>query len=156
MGRRAIRSECVEIKIPWLVNVPGEVIEVDARAQKRYKSAVYTLSGHMMREFGYNRQFDIDERGEDFCAYLFMHPETYTHSDFAYPAVGACCFRFREYEENPRWALQWVWIHPFFRRRGILSMRWPWFRMYFGDFDVEEPLSDAMQGFLKKIGEVNG
>jgi hypothetical protein len=68
------------------------------------------------------------------------------------PAVGACCFRWREWTNAPHsWALQWAWLHPDFRRRGLLTAAWPAFRTEFGDFHVERPLSEAMQAFLRKI-----
>jgi hypothetical protein len=37
---------------------------------------------------------------------------------------------------------------PFMRRQGLLREAWPTFRALFGDFDVGEPLSPAMEAFL--------
>lgn len=62
--------------------------------------------------------------------------------------VGACAFRRRE----DYWALQWMWLAPKVRRRGILARRWPMFLERFGDFVVEAPLSNAMKAFVRQHG----
>ena len=67
--------------------------------------------------------------------------------------VGACCFREREWIDAKAWALQWVWLHPYARRQGVLASAWPHFRRRYGDFHVEGPLSPAMKGFLARMGE---
>jgi hypothetical protein len=59
--------------------------------------------------------------------------------------MGACCFRVRE----AGWALQWIWLHPYFRDHGYLTAAWDAFRALFGGLYVEPPLSSAMAGFLK-------
>jgi hypothetical protein len=65
--------------------------------------------------------------------------------------VGACAFRWREYRDAPAgWAMQWVWLTPKARRRGILARHWPEFRRRFGDFRLEPPLSEAMEEFARK------
>jgi hypothetical protein len=65
--------------------------------------------------------------------------------------VGACAFRWREHTDHPPcWAMQWIWIAPKARRRGILSRRWDAFRARFGKFVIEPPLSEAMQAFAAK------
>jgi hypothetical protein len=67
--------------------------------------------------------------------------------------TGGCCFRWREYSDAPAgWALQWIWFHPYERRRGNLTQAWPYFQSRFGDFHVEGPFSPAMVAFLRKPG----
>jgi hypothetical protein len=68
--------------------------------------------------------------------------------------VGAGAFRNRaKNTDKPKWALQWIWLCPQERRKGHLAKRWLQFRNRFGDFIVESPVSDAMEGFLKKQGD---
>ncbi len=70
--------------------------------------------------------------------------------------LGAISFRWRKPEDEPAfWGLQWVWIAPKMRRRGILSSRWDVFRDRFGDFVVESPVSETMQAFLAKHGDTH-
>lgn len=46
------------------------------------------------------------------------------------------------------WMLDWVWLHPFFRRRGLLAKAWPLFEAKYGKFLILAPLSPAMQAFV--------
>ena len=64
--------------------------------------------------------------------------------------LGACSFRHRKYESKMTWVLDWVWISPKHRRTGQLEKRWEHFKKTFGKFEVQHPISDDMQLFLKK------
>lgn len=46
--------------------------------------------------------------------------------------------------------MQWLWLHPYARSKGIMSALWPSFLEKFGDFNVERPLSKAMKAFVDK------
>jgi hypothetical protein len=50
------------------------------------------------------------------------------------------------------WALQWIWFHPYERRKGHLRNAWPYFLDRFGTFQVEPPLSPAMDKLLVEEG----
>lgn len=68
--------------------------------------------------------------------------------------VGAASFRNREYDsEGAFWELDWVWIAPKYRKKGILKSRWPLFREHFGDFYVSHPISDEMKRLLSKADD---
>ena len=54
------------------------------------------------------------------------------------------------------WHLSCVWIAPAYRRKGVLSKRWPWFVLQYGWFTVEHPLSEAMEAFLFKVHHRTG
>jgi len=93
-------------------------------------------------------QFETSDT-EDYRAYLFANRP----NQFPRVLVGACCFRFREYKNaDSRWGLQWVWLHPYSRGRGILSAAWDGFHATFGNFLPEPPYSRAMESFLRKRG----
>jgi hypothetical protein len=62
--------------------------------------------------------------------------------------IGACAFSCRQM----RWSLDWIWIIPSMRRRGTLLNRWPTFLERYGDFDIEHPLSGAMEAFVRRHG----
>lgn len=51
-----------------------------------------------------------------------------------------------------QYQLQVAWIHPFYRRKGIMQKLWPQFQTRYGAFLIDKP-SDMMQSFLddKKI-----
>lgn len=62
--------------------------------------------------------------------------------------VGGCCFRRRQ----DYWELDWIWISPKVRRKGILSSRWQVLLSRFGNFIIAAPVSDAMQSFVRRHG----
>jgi hypothetical protein len=66
--------------------------------------------------------------------------------------TGACVFRFLgDVGQNRKWQLEWVWIHPFYRGKGLLSGAWKSFEKKYGqNFNIELPLSHALIGFLKR------
>ena len=66
--------------------------------------------------------------------------------------VGAAGFRYRHEESGEKpWVFDWLWIHPFRRRRGVLTLLWPALKAEVGEFRLAEPISQHMQGFLAKV-----
>ncbi len=109
------------------------------------RMGVEMYARYFRKEFGYDFvQFDAKEEGP-YVAYLL------SDSNDEY-WVGATCFRWREFRDaEPGWAMQWVWVHPFARNRGCLSLHWKSLEQLFGkSFHVEPPLSPAMEKFLRR------
>ncbi len=68
---------------------------------------------------------------------------------------GACCFsKLKFTKDNDCWALEWIWLHPFFRNRGNLKNYWTYLEEEFSDFVVKKPISNDMKAFLKNINSV--
>ncbi|WP_456388729.1 hypothetical protein [Profundibacter sp.] len=80
------------------------------------------------------------------------HAIAYLFSDDNCRVVGACCFRLGASEQPEKWELDWVWLCPEARRQGWLSKHWGIFREKFGEFSISVPISEEMQGFLRKRG----
>ena len=125
---------------------------VTTRSPLSLRRAVYQIAKYFRREFRFDfLQYDYTDEEASARAYLFEavgNLEAWPRSVM----VGACCFRWREWSNVPHgWALQWVWLHPYARGRGILAGHWPYFRQRFGDFHVEGPLSPAMAAFLARV-----
>ncbi|MBF8765826.1 GNAT family N-acetyltransferase [Pseudomonas putida] len=108
------------------------------------------------RAFEFKREFKYDfvkwdgsstrRAGEDWQGWLFAAYDMGT-------IAGACGFMRRDGAvEGPEWSLQWIWVAPKYRRAGLLEARWPSFLQAYGDFDIERPLSPAMQAFVRKHG----
>lgn len=150
----AIRPETINIVAPLIRgrHLPA-VLRVTIRSPRAHRRAVYRLAAYFLQEmrFGVLQYgYDGDEDDPDHVAFLWVHPEVVGMSwEFRAPCVGAACFRQRE-ECGP--ALQWAWMHPYFRRQGLLSEAWPTFVREFGDFAVEGPVSTAMKAFLAQCG----
>ncbi len=69
-----------------------------------------------------------------------------------YRIYGACLFNLMKFtEDNNHWALEWIWIHPFFRNRGKLKKNWQFLENSFGNFIIKTPISNDMRAFLDNI-----
>lgn len=117
------------------------------------RQATEIIGGYFNREWGsggppYQAHEHEDERDRIFVLTRKKDGETEY-------AIGAIIFRWRNYSDAPgELVLNWVWIHPFLRRQGILTAYWGLFRRLYGNFFVEPPLSPAMESFLKKVREL--
>ncbi len=67
--------------------------------------------------------------------------------------AGACGLKQEESgTDKGQWGLQWIWIAPGFRRTGLLKARWQHLLCRYGDFNIEPPISEAMQAFIRRHG----
>jgi hypothetical protein len=143
-------------KIP--LDTPSEFLPVYYNSKIEHRRAVYKMARYMATEFQYNLMYGYDGKGDESSSRAFLWLEDkrkYDHHQCT-PVIGGCCFRLRRYKgKRAHWALQWVWLHPFKRRQGHLSKVWPYFKERFGDFEVEEPLSDEMSKFMNKRPKIN-
>lgn len=131
---------------------------VDASSPLWMHKEVYERAVRFKRDFGYDsiqwhtatKRSHIDPA---WIGYLFAAPDG--------TIDGACAFR----EVDGESVLAWVWTRPERQRHGLLSARWPHFIARHGQFWLEHPLSEAMQGFVakhategqrQKIAERNG
>jgi hypothetical protein len=109
------------------------------------KREVEKFARYFRREFDFDIvPFDVGDR-EHYTAYLFSNGERSVW-------VGACCFRTSYFEDIDLYTetLKWVWLHPYFRRSGVLSSCWKTLRDNHGDFYIDTPVSPPMQEFLRK------
>lgn len=120
---------------------------VDAKSPQWLHREMYGRALAFKREMGYDfPQWDITPKpDEPAVGYLFTDDEG--------RIFGACCFRPRKYTPERPWSLDWIWIAPLYRCQGIVSACWKELRTRFGDFDIEKPVSTAMQKFLIKHGD---
>lgn len=101
------------------------------------------------REFGYDCTqwclLGTTDPNKNTVGYLLCTPDGIQ--------IGGIAFRYRQYTgAPPGWAMQWAWLQPAFRRRGIVTAIWPSLENSMGAFCVEPPLSHAMSGLLNKMG----
>jgi hypothetical protein len=130
---------------------PSGLWGVRSNAPISARRAVYACARYFRREFGYDfLQYSDREADWETCdtTRAFLWTDI---SQFGLRIWGACCFRWRDWRNSqPLWALQWIWMHPYVRHRGLLRQAWPYFLRRFGWFDVEPPYSPAVRGFLAK------
>jgi hypothetical protein len=53
--------------------------------------------------------------------------------------------------DDNRWVLQWIWIHPSYRKRGNLTNNWKVIEEEFGNFFIKQEIFTNMYSFLKKL-----
>ena len=175
LGKKCLeKDERDTIRTLWVENqlyspYSDSIIQVTAHPNRQaHKDVLEVYAHYFRREFRYDFvQFSASEESikynyttqkyerNDFVGWLFTCSEnSYRDSIGMVKTVGGCCFRYREYSNAPPgWALCWIWLHPYYRQRGILSKNWKLFQQEFGqNFDVEPPFSKAMASFLSKVG----
>lgn len=115
----------------------------------RQDALLWSIAREFTRCFEYGRQ-------DDYPGYWVDTPE---NSGVIYLIgyggmwVGACEFREAMYPRivTPvQWVLDWVWIHPLMRRRGLLTQAWPSLEDRHGEFLIYGRMSQAMDQFLDK------
>jgi hypothetical protein len=123
----------------------SELLQVTRRSPFKLRKEVERFAIYFMREFDCPvQEFHVKEKGP-YTAYLL----TNTYSRDAPVWAGACCFRPESFAYPVHsQTLRWIWLHPYFRAKGILSEIWPELRENHGDFFVEPPLSPAMLHFV--------
>jgi hypothetical protein len=148
--RRIDRLGWLGVKVDNWADLRGnQVYEVLPRDHRKLREAVVRFARYFRREFGYDT-IQYSERYEadpDQCQAFLFGDQGYPEKTF----FGACCFRYRHYRDSePMWALQWAWLHPYMRSKGILKRNFPLFVERFGKIWIEPPLSSAMAGFIEK------
>ena len=129
------------------------MLSVSTTSAIAHRKAVYKMAQYFGAERNSMTLYGWDGREDDInsTAYLWVYKDWLVNGKV--PCVGACCFRQRE-EGGP--ALQWIWLHPFVRRKGILSGSWSLFEKNHPNFAAERPLSESMLRFLEKRGHKDG
>jgi hypothetical protein len=146
MTATASNAARIDIIMPTIVwpDFGGNPVEVRADAPKAYRTAVWRIAQYFAWEV--HCDFALYGDGDPSqVAYLWC-PSDCNFPGWRVHCIGAACFRKRQSGE----VLQWIWIHPFFRRQGLLSAAWPRFQEAHGSFDVEPPLTKAMESFLRR------
>lgn len=160
---QTVTRNYLDIIVPWVEREDEstpQLVTIDSPLEQR--QAVHRIAHFFRREGGYDFvQYESDTRyeQEDCIAYLFLEHIGSGESrrrkgieTVCYPCIGAACFRYRNYQDvRPGYALQWVWIHPYRRRHGLLKAAWPTFKREVGTFMIESPLSDDMCRFLDQV-----
>ena len=154
---RASRKGAYDIICPLIPGKGKPLVRVTIRSPKRHRKAVYVFAAHFRREFGYDFvPYGLcgNETDPNHVAFLRVAPEftdLFFGSTWLVPCVGACCFR-----KWKDWTMQFAWLHPYFRRRQLLTAAWPQFEQEFGRFKLEPPLSPEMKAAVRKFRPEEG
>lgn len=111
--------------------------------------AVEQIAKYFKREGGFSfLQYCANEKRNQNKTHAYIWVDEDWNDKFA---VGACAFsQMNDVGGSGNWCLQWVWFHPYYRDKGLLSESWPHFEKKYGkNFEIEEPFSKSMMSFLK-------
>ena len=116
----------------------------------RHREHVECFARYFLREMHFDSiQFDATETPSS-PGFVRYEAHLFHNGDYF---VGSSCFRWIEWKDAPpSWSLDWVWIHPFVRRRGHFAKAWPQFEQKYGRFHLARPFSCGIEIFLRKIG----
>ena len=120
------------------------------------RRAVECIAYYFRRELEYDflQYCSLEMEDDGHRAFLWTDPQTLR--DEKETVIGACCFRWRQWKDVPAdfpaetYGMQWIWLHPYQRRKGVLSKAWPYFLARFDPFVPEPPHSPTMEAFLRK------
>lgn len=133
-----------------------EMWEITESSPATHKRALRNIAKYFRREEKYDFTQYCDQKYHDSSkmrAYLICNEGGH----FEYTPIGGFCLRYRDYTDtDSRWALQWIWLHPYLRHQGLLKQIWPFLVEKFGSsIFVEPPLSKTMKSFVAKHHPTN-
>ncbi len=110
----------------------------DDKSPAWVRRPIVQLRRYLAAECGYGFSWDTSDEG-----WKNTQIRTFSDNDQHHWLIGYAAF---DTEDTPY--LSSVWIHPFYRNRGILKGAWKELVARFGDFDVDLP-NKAMLAFLE-------
>ena len=141
---------------PFIQDLKGDanmsLWHVPSDQNENLRKPVLQFANYFRREMHFDFvQYSIEQLSPTDSAFLLgVNPDIDVHL-----GIGAVFFMWVEWDDAPPcYSLEWAWIHPFFRHRGLLAEVWPHFIQRYERFHVSHPRSAAMQSFLNKIGFV--
>ena len=139
------------IELPYLYDIDhlkekSTLLTVTHESPTSMKKAAELMAHYLKREIHTDfSQYSSETDGKK------PHVKSYIWIDYDWSGVfviGACGFRKNQSGNE----LEWVWIHPYYRGRGLLTAAWPIFLKEYGDgFSIMEPLRFGMDGFIKSM-----
>lgn len=137
---------------------PSDLIFIDKNSAYDLRRKLQTFAYYFKRELKFDFiQYQASEHLEGpgtyrgFLFTSFAYDLLEEDEPTPYRLYGGGLFRWQEREDSePNWELDWIWLHPFFRHRGILTKNWPILLREFGKFDIARPLSADMERFLSR------
>lgn len=136
-------------------NIGFELLSVTRESPNGYKSALETLALYFQRELGFDclafSPAYYKNESIEYFGFLFTEEDfsVCEAQDEQVPlrTIGGGCFEKQTYVDSDEfnWVLKWVWLHPYKRNQGLFTKNIELFYDQFNGFQVEEPLSKAME-----------
>ena len=147
------RMEMVNLHFPiieWPLTSGDRVFFANHEASKKIRTTGELLGRFFRREMHYDfPPYSACEHDDRMELALWRFPDFF-HPDFDTTIIGCAGFGLTK---RDTWMMEWIWFHPFFRGRGILSNTWPDLLKRYGRFTFSKPISPAMGKFIRKQSE---
>ncbi len=132
------------------------MITVERQSDIELHDEVYKIAEYFKEELNYNKiPYGSQGMPNGENKALLFTEETQDLFPAQLRIFGACCFsKLKFTKASDFWALEWIWLHPFFRHRGKLKKYWPYLEKEFGNFVVKEPISSDMKAFMNHVDSV--
>jgi hypothetical protein len=151
----------MDLSIHKLPNPCNNLIIVDEKSDINLHNEVYKIAKYFSEDINY---FGIPPypllgiKNKEDIALLFTAEviDLDKTEPMSYRIFGSCYFSRQSFtKDNDCWALEWIWLHPFFRNKGNLKKYWPYLENNFGDFLIMGDVSNDMEAFLEHIESKN-
>lgn len=134
----------------------NNILEVDKQSDIKLHEEVYKIAKYFMEELNYDRipYSQYGNLSNEYKVLLFTEKalDIYRKDPMPYRIYGGCLFsKIKFTKGDDYWALEWIWIHPFFRNRGNLKKNWTQLEENFGNFIIKTPISNDMKAFLENM-----
>ena len=120
--------------------------------KNREKTVVENIGYYFKREMRYDlAPYSAESRSYHNFAYLIAeHQGIHCRDPKAniYHAIGAIGITCDDAEPH---ILEWAWLHPYVRRRGIMKCAWSLLEKRHPEFNLRSPLSNSMEAFVKGV-----
>lgn len=132
---------------------------IRSNSAEESKDALESIARCFKNEMRFdNLQYDANDHYDDSCiGFIIVQLNLNCMKDYDFEiaeqniqihyVIGGGCFR-DKFDKSKK--LDFVWLHPYARQRGIMKKAWEKFNSKFGDFDLEKPISSSMMRFLDK------
>lgn len=144
------------------IRTQNNLIEVNRSSSSPLFKEVYKIAKYFKEESNCDRvPFDLmGILSTPYRVFLFTEidvDEVAAGNKKTQRIYGACLFsELFTKDDKKYWVLNWIWLHPFFRYRGILKEKWTYFQDTFGDFLIGKPVSPNMEAFLESQRKKSG
>lgn len=158
-----IRAQQIRLEVQSKYSISTDSGRVSLRwilsdTKKNSKLALESIARCFKNEMKYDHtQYDASEHYGDSCIGFIIVEQNLSRTvdydfsnekniQFHYVIGGGC---FINDSDNLK-ELDFIWLHPYARRRKIMQEVWKIFNKKFSDFTLSQPLSTAMINFLEK------
>jgi len=134
----------------------NNTVTINKQSDSELHEEVFKIAKYFKEELDYDSipysQLGFIPKEDKVLLFTEEALDVYKTKPMPHRIYGACYFKRMKFSKGEDyWALEWIWLHPFFRNRGNLKKHWTNLEEKFGAFLIKEPVSHDMTAFLEHI-----